>query len=159
MTYVCMCTQVRRCDLPHVKGGLIAVSQSGETKDVVRAVRASLAESIPVISVVNNVGSLISRTTGLGVYLNAGREHAVASTKAFVTQVTVLTLIGLWFRQLREAQDGVPESPMKKEFRDALQRLPISFGTAFRLHDKCREVALALNSKESMFILGEWVSE
>jgi glucosamine--fructose-6-phosphate aminotransferase (isomerizing) len=43
----------------------------------------------PLISVVNVVGSLIARTTGMGVYLNAGREHAVASTKAFTSQVTV----------------------------------------------------------------------
>lgn len=43
--------------------------------------------SVPCISVVNTVGSLIARTTGLGVYLNAGRENAVASTKAFTTQV------------------------------------------------------------------------
>lgn len=48
------------------------------------------------LSVVNVVGSLISRTTGLGVYLNAGREHAVASTKAFTSQVTALSLIALW---------------------------------------------------------------
>jgi glucosamine--fructose-6-phosphate aminotransferase (isomerizing) len=90
---------------------------------------------MPTISVVNSVGSQIARTTKLGVYLNAGRENAVASTKAFTTQVTafacnpytvahhpdrsssplregncrsqvtVLALISCWFRQLREEMD------------------------------------------------------
>lgn len=50
----------------------------------------------------NSVGSLIARTTKLGVYCNAGRENAVASTKAFTTQVTVLALIALWFRELKD---------------------------------------------------------
>lgn len=63
------------------------MSQSGETKDVHRAVKIGEEMSVPCISVVNTVGSLIARTTGLGVYLNAGRENAVASTKAFTTQV------------------------------------------------------------------------
>ena len=64
---------------------------------------------VPCISVVNVVGSLIARSTGLGVYLNAGRENAVASTKAFTTQVTVLSLVALWFRQqkVRASCDSV----------------------------------------------------
>ena len=60
-------------------------------------------EGIPTISVVNAVGSLIARTTQLGVYCHAGRESAVASTKAFTTQVTCLALLACWFRQLRDA--------------------------------------------------------
>ena len=79
--------QVRRSDLPKHGGGLLAVSQSGETKDVHRAVKIGEESGMPCISVVNVVGSLIARTTGLGVYLNAGRECGVASTKAFTTQV------------------------------------------------------------------------
>ena len=77
----------------HGKSGLIVVSQSGETKDVQRVVTNAMDGGYPTISVVNAVGSLIARTTGMGVYLNAGRENAVASTKAFSTQVTVLSLI------------------------------------------------------------------
>lgn len=52
-----------------------------------RAVKIGEEVGVPRISVCNVVGSLIARSTGLGVYLNAGREHAVASTKAFTTQV------------------------------------------------------------------------
>ena len=69
--------------------GLIVVSQSGETKDVHRVVKTAMERDITVMSVVNAVGSLIARTTKLGCYLNAGRENAVASTKAFTTQVSL----------------------------------------------------------------------
>jgi len=57
---------------------------------------------IPCFSVVNQVRSMLARQTGCGVYLNAGREVAVASTKAFTCQVTVLTLIAVWFAQQQQ---------------------------------------------------------
>jgi glucosamine--fructose-6-phosphate aminotransferase (isomerizing) len=151
--------EVRRADVPKRGGGLLAVSQSGETKDVHRAVKIGEEIGVPCISVVNVVGSLIARTTGLGVYLNAGRENAVASTKAFTTQVTVLALISLWFRQQREEKEGLPESPLKKEMLDSLQRLPISFGMAMRLRDQCRRVAQKLQDKNNLFVLGKGYAE
>ena len=80
--------------------GLLAVSQSGETKDVIEALKIADSFGIPRFSVVNAVGSAIARETGVGVYCYAGRENAVASTKAFTSQVTVLSLIAAWFAQL-----------------------------------------------------------
>lgn len=151
--------EVRRSDIPKRNGALLAVSQSGETKDVHRAVRLAEELGVPCVSVVNAVGSLIARTTGLGVYLNAGREHAVASTKAFSTQVTVLTLVALWFRQTREENQKLPESPLRREFLESLQRLPISFGMAITSREKCRGIAQQLVAKESMFVLGKGYSE
>lgn len=151
--------EVRRSEIPKHGGGLLAVSQSGETKDVHRAVKHGEAVGVPCISVVNVVGSLIARSTGLGVYLNAGRENAVASTKAFTTQVTVLALIALWFRQLREERNGLQESILKKELVESLQRLPISFGMGMRLREKCKKVAFELKDKNNMFVLGKGYAE
>jgi glucosamine--fructose-6-phosphate aminotransferase (isomerizing) len=71
--YYFLINQVRRSDIPKHHGALLAISQSGETKDVYRAVRTGEEMGVPCISVVNSVGSLIARTTGLGVYINAGR--------------------------------------------------------------------------------------
>jgi len=85
-------------DLPKKNGGIIAVSQSGETRDTLKVLKES--SMIPRLSIVNVVGSAIARETKLGVYLNAGRENAVASTKAFTTQVTVMALVALWFKQV-----------------------------------------------------------
>jgi glucosamine--fructose-6-phosphate aminotransferase (isomerizing) len=135
------------------------VSQSGETKDVHRAVKIGEESGVPCISVVNVVGSLIARATGLGVYLNAGRENAVASTKAFSTQVTVLALLALWFRQLREDHDKLTEPPLKRELLEALQRLPISFGMAMRTREQCKKVAAELLKKNNLFVLGKGYGE
>ena len=135
--------------------GLIVVSQSGETKDVVRVVQTGLDKGVTTMSVVNAVGSLIARTTKLGVYCNAGRENAVASTKAFTTQVTVLALIALWFRQTRDILEGHKPSVETQRLKEALMRLPITFGMALKTRDQCREIAKSLVNKEHCFVLGK----
>lgn len=142
---------------PH-SSGVIVVSQSGETKDVHRVVKTAMKHDITVLSVVNAVGSLIARTTKLGVYCNAGRENAVASTKAFTTQVTVLSLIALWFSKAKDTIEGKFNSTTSykaQELQEALMRLPISFGMAIQNRDKCKSIADRLNSKEHCFILGK----
>ncbi len=79
---------------------LFAVSQSGETADTLAALRLAKDEGIPVLGVVNSVGSTIARETDAGVYLHAGPEIGVASTKAFTSQVTVLSQIALLMGRL-----------------------------------------------------------
>lgn len=151
--------EVRSSDIPKKRSGMLVVSQSGETKDVHRAVKLAEKMNVPCISVVNSVGSLIARSTGLGVYLNAGREHAVASTKAFSTQVTVLTLIALWFKQTKEKKLGLSSSSQTREYLEALQRMPISFGMALRTREQCQKVAAEIFKKNHLFVLGKGYAE
>lgn len=140
--------------------GLIVVSQSGETKDVHRVVVNAMKEGITALSVVNAVGSLIARTTKLGVYCNAGRENAVASTKAFTTQVTVLTLIAIWFKECRDRLTGAGQSVEVERVKDALMRLPITMGIAMKTCRKqCKEIAERLKDKEHCFVLGKGYAE
>ena len=140
--------------------GLIVVSQSGETKDVARVVNFAMEKGVTVMSVVNSVGSLIARTTKLGVYCNAGRENAVASTKAFTTQITVLALIALWFRQTKDFLEGVTTPSIETmKLKEALMRLPIAFGMAMKTRDQCREIAAKLVDKEHCFLLGKGYGE
>lgn len=150
-------------DFPNTKtnreSGLIVVSQSGETKDVHRVVNLAMEKQLPVMSVVNAVGSLIARTTKLGVYCNAGRENAVASTKAFTTQVTSLALIALWFREARDKLEGTTESLESVRLKEALMRLPISFGMGLKARDQCKEIAAKLMEKEHCFVLGKGFGE
>mmetsp|Transcript_2883 Transcript_2883/g.4341 ORF Transcript_2883/g.4341 Transcript_2883/m.4341 type:complete len:695 (+) Transcript_2883:40-2124(+) len=149
-------------DIPKRGGGLLCVSQSGETRDVYKALKHAEVVGVPQISVVNVVGSAIARETKLGVYLNAGREQAVASTKSFTTQVTVLALLALWFRQLREvelAKSGDHNLPDKGRLMEALQRLPISFGMAMRIRPRCKEIAYKLQNSKHCFILGKGYGE
>jgi glucosamine--fructose-6-phosphate aminotransferase (isomerizing) len=145
------------------ESGLIVVSQSGETKDVVRVVNTAMDKNVAVMSVVNAVGSLIARTTKLGVYCNAGRENAVASTKAFTTQVTTLALIALWFRQAREkissGTRNTTSDSAATELREALMRLPISFGMAMNTRPECKKIAERLVDKEHLFLLGKGYGE
>jgi glucosamine--fructose-6-phosphate aminotransferase (isomerizing) len=138
--------------------GLIVVSQSGETKDVHRVVTIAMDKGLAVMSVVNAVGSLIARTTKLGVYCNAGRENAVASTKAFTSQVTVLALIALWFRQLKDREAGRGPSVEAMRLKEALMRLPITFGMALKHRDQCKGIAERLVNKEHCFVLGKGAS-
>jgi len=138
--------------------GIAVISQSGETKDVHRVVRAGMDKGVCVMSIVNAVGSLIARTTKLGVYCNAGRENAVASTKAFTTQVTVLALIALWFRQKRDELEGTVESLETQRLKESLMRLPISFGMALKTRNQCRMIAEQLKEKEHCFVLGKGTS-
>jgi len=137
--------------------GVLVVSQSGETKDVARVVQTAQDNGICVMSVVNSVGSLIARATKLGVYCHAGRENAVASTKAFTTQVTVLALIALWYRNARDKLSGSKKQPSVEsvQLQEALMRLPISFGMALKTREHCRKIAEELKDKEHCFILGK----
>mmetsp|Transcript_25579 Transcript_25579/g.46327 ORF Transcript_25579/g.46327 Transcript_25579/m.46327 type:complete len:727 (-) Transcript_25579:278-2458(-) len=151
-------------DFPKCKdaeeSGLIVVSQSGETKDVHRVVNIAQNNGISVISVVNTVGSLIARTTKLGVYCNAGRENAVASTKAFTTQVSALALIALWFRQQKDIANGkTGRNADTERLKEALMRLPITFGMAMATRDQCKGIAARLMNKRHCFVLGKGYGE
>jgi glutamine---fructose-6-phosphate transaminase (isomerizing) len=85
-------------DIPKGKCAFILVSQSGETKDLDKCFK--LIDEYPTIGVINKVDSVIARKVDYICYLNSGREVGVASTKSFVAQVTLLSMISLWFSQL-----------------------------------------------------------
>lgn len=96
---------------------LIAISQSGETADTIAALKKVENYGVLRLGVVNATGSTIARMTDAGVYCHAGPEQAVASTKAFIAQVTVLTLIALHlsngssdlYRPILEELDALPQ--------------------------------------------------
>jgi glutamine---fructose-6-phosphate transaminase (isomerizing) len=81
--------------------GIIFLSQSGETRDLMRCIEIGKQKNCFLIGVVNVVNSQISREVDCGVYLNASREVAVASTKSFTSQCIVLSLISVWISQIQ----------------------------------------------------------
>src|SRR5256884_5952332 len=97
----------------------IAISQSGETADTLEALRAAKAAGSTVLGLVNVVGSTIARTADGGVYLHAGPEIGVASTKAFTGQVVALLLLGLYLGRQR----GLP-AEQGRALAAQLVRLP-----------------------------------
>lgn len=138
---------------PH-GAGLLVISQSGETKDTHRALVIAQDRGVPTFSVVNAVGSLIARSTKCGVYLNAGREHAVASTKAFSTQVVALEMIAAWFSMHRGT-----EVERRKHLIDELRRLPTLVKIALNTREACKEIAKTLVDAEHCFVLGKGACE
>lgn len=81
---------------------VIAISQSGETADTLAAIREAKSQGATVIGMVNVVGSSIARETDAGVYLHAGPEIGVASTKAFTSQLCVMTQFALFMARMRD---------------------------------------------------------
>ena len=145
--------------IPAVGAGMLVLSQSGETKDVHRALVSAEETGIPTFSIVNVVRSLIARTTNCGVYLNAGREKAVASTKSFTCQVTVLALVAIWFSARRQGIDS-SKCERRKQLVEALHRLSTNIGmTVNRLRPQCKQVAEQMNNQNHCFILGKGFAE
>lgn len=92
-------------DIPKGKCAFLLVSQSGETKDLHKCI--DLLQDHIKIGVINKVDSAIAREVDFGCYLNAGREVGVASTKSFVSQVVLLSMIALWFSQLQRGLQSI----------------------------------------------------
>jgi glucosamine--fructose-6-phosphate aminotransferase (isomerizing) len=88
---------------PPIKPGtlLFAISQSGETADTLAALRESKRKGIPTMGIINVVGSSIARDSDGGIYLHAGPEIGVASTKVFTSQLTVFALLALFLGRMR----------------------------------------------------------
>jgi glucosamine--fructose-6-phosphate aminotransferase (isomerizing) len=144
-------------DFPTEDAGLLVITQSGETSDVVRCLGIAEELNVPSFSIVNKVGSLVARTTSCGVYINAGREHAVASTKAFSCQVTVLSLVALWFAQVKSPKSLIQQ---RQALVASLHRLPTSVGMLNnKVHQECTKIANRLKDCHDLFILGKGFGE
>ena len=115
---------------------VIAVTQSGETADTLAAVRESKRKGHPTLAVCNVVGSSIAREADGGVYLHAGPEIGVASTKAFTSQVCVLTLLALYFGRLRHLS-----SLQGAEMVQELRAIPDAVRRALDCHDTVKRLA------------------
>ena len=141
-----------RDDVPkHGKVGLLFLSQSGETKDLHRALHLGKELGLFRIGVINVVDSMIARDVSCGVYLNAGREVGVASTKAFTSQVIVLHLIAIWFAQNRNINET-----KRITIIESLRRLPIEIRNTIETNEEtCKELAEYLKNINNMFVLGK----
>src|SRR5271163_2836167 len=103
---------------------VIAITQSGETADTLAALRESKRKGHPTLALCNVVGSSIAREADGGVYLHAGPEIGVASTKAFTNQVAVLSMLALYFGRLRHlsALQGMQMVTALRGVPDAVRR-------------------------------------
>ena len=132
------------------KTGLILITQSGETTDLHRCIQIANDYNLFTIGVVNVVDSLIARETNCGVYLNAGREVAVASTKSFTNQCIILSMIAVWF-----SQHSKTDINKRKQIISDVQEIPIQLNHALLGMEKTIQKILPLINNKSMFILGK----
>jgi glucosamine--fructose-6-phosphate aminotransferase (isomerizing) len=115
---------------------VLAISQSGETADTIAALREARRKGALVLGLVNVVGSTIARETHAGVYSHAGIEVGVASTKSFVSQITILTLMALLMGRSRDLSYEEGSAVLR-----GLEKLPDQIRETLQESERIRELA------------------
>ncbi|MHC4331819.1 MAG: glutamine--fructose-6-phosphate transaminase (isomerizing), partial [Planctomycetota bacterium] len=128
---------------------VIAISQSGETLDTFAAVQEAKQRGATVLGIVNVVGSSIARETDAGIYLHAGPEIGVASTKAFTGQVAVLTMLAIELGRRRHLGSNQAD-----EYVDELAQIPDKINTILTQSERIKEIAAANIDKDNWLFLG-----
>lgn len=140
-------------DLPKGRVGVICLTQSGESADIIRAMKLTKENGAVNIGLTNVVGSLITTLCEFGVYLNCGRETAVPATKSFTAQVIGTYLITLWYSYYKNPNHLKVERNLAvkalKDFPELVSR------TLIMNQQKAKELALKLLPLSSIFILGK----
>jgi glutamine---fructose-6-phosphate transaminase (isomerizing) len=149
-TEVCYAAEFRYAKPALEPGSLvIAISQSGETADTLAGVREAKRLGAQVMGIVNAVGSSIARECGRGVYLHAGPEIGVASTKAFTSQVVVLALLAIQTSRMKgmSLHDGLL-------VLDTLRKLGDQAAQMLESSDHIREIALKYRDFSNFLYIG-----
>jgi glucosamine--fructose-6-phosphate aminotransferase (isomerizing) len=132
---------------------VVAISQSGETADTLAAAAHARAQRAKVVAISNVVGSSLAREADAVLYTRAGPEVAVASTKAFTTQILALELLALFLAQLRRAM-------FPDEWRDQLRRmesLPQLMEQVFQQENAVKELAVSVARANYVMFIGRQV--
>jgi glutamine---fructose-6-phosphate transaminase (isomerizing) len=136
------------------KGDLvIVISQSGETADTLAALREAKSKGIKVLGITNVVGSTIARESDGGIYIHAGPEIGVASTKAFTSQVTVLIMLALMLARRKDMN-----SEEARVLIEHLHEIPDKVDEVLKLSDYIRQIAEIHKENKNFLYLGRGVN-
>ncbi|MFQ6008891.1 MAG: glutamine--fructose-6-phosphate transaminase (isomerizing) [Candidatus Zixiibacteriota bacterium] len=132
---------------------LFVISQSGETADTLAALREAKKHGVTALGIVNVVGSTIARESDGGVYIHAGPEIGVASTKAFTSQVIVLSLIATLLGRMRQlsAQQG-------QEIIDSIRKIPDQVASILKSDDLVKQIAAEYYQANNFLYLGRGIN-
>jgi len=132
---------------------VFVISQSGETADTLAAMREAKAKGARVLGITNVVGSTVARESDGGAYIHAGSEIGVASTKAFTSQVTILTLLGIFIGRMNHISNvqGI-------EYIKELESIPDKVGEILKLNNAIREIAATVKDSAHALYLGRGVN-
>ena len=128
----------------------IFVSQSGETADTLAALRLSKSKGAKTLAVSNVIGSTITREADFTIYTHAGPEIAVASTKAYTSQVCLLAILGIYFAELL----GSFSKDKLEELKSDILDLPSKIEAVLDNTEKIKEFADKVYTQKDMFFLG-----
>lgn len=131
----------------------IYISQSGETADTIAALKLAKSQGAKTIAISNVIGSSITREADYSIYTHAGPEIAVASTKAYTSQVTLLTLLALYCAEKIEKAD----TREIEELKDSLKLLPGKIEETLKTKEQVEKIAEKIYSEKDMFFLGRGV--
>ncbi len=129
---------------------VIAISQSGETADTLAAIELAKERQALIYGICNVIGSSIARASHAGSYTHAGPEIGVASTKAFSTQVSIITLIAL---QIAMVKGTIPTSKMR-EILYELENIPKKIEETLQLNEQIKEIAAIYKDASNFLYLG-----
>jgi glucosamine--fructose-6-phosphate aminotransferase (isomerizing) len=132
---------------------VIAISQSGETMDTLMALRHAKAQGARTLAICNTVGSTIPRESDAVLYTYAGPEIAVASTKAFLTQIIAAYLVGLYLAQARGSMSDAEIRAVLADLDDMPSKVDLVLDTT----EHVRELARRLADSSSVLFLGRHV--
>ena len=126
---------------------VIGISQSGETADTLRAMTLAKERHALCLGVTNRVGSALSKRVRAGIYLHAGPEVAVASTKAFTAQAAALMLLAVHLAELKKC-------PVSEELVGRLLLLPALMADTLRKEDEIKRIAYQCKDAKRMIVIG-----
>ncbi len=133
---------------------VIAISQSGETADTLAAIEMAKSKGATIIGICNVVGSSIPRATHAGSYTHAGPEIGVASTKAFTSQVTILTLLALMLAEKKGTISASRYFRMLHEFNT----IPDKIEKTLKCNDQVKEIAKIFKDAPNALYLGRGIN-
>lgn len=128
---------------------VFVISQSGETADTLAAMREAKAKGARVLGITNVVGSTVARESDGGAYIHAGSEIGVASTKAFTSQVTILSLLAIYLGRMDHLSNV-----QGTEYIKALEEIPEKVEEILKLNDQIREIAKSIKDCTNALYLG-----
>lgn len=128
----------------------IFISQSGETADTIAALKLSRANGAKTLAVSNVIGSSITREADYTIYTHAGPEIAVASTKAYTSQVVLLSILAIYFAEILERTDKNTLENLKQDILDLPKKIETSLSTT----DEIKAFAKQIYNEKDVFFIG-----
>ena len=133
----------------------IFISQSGETADTIAALKLSKEKGAKTIAITNVIGSSITREADYSIYTHAGPEIAVASTKAYTSQVVLINILAIYFAEILEKDNQEHLNNLKKEILE----LPLKIEKTLKCNDEIKKFAKKIYQEKDIFFLGRGIDE